>query len=208
MAEIIYVPADGRDIIKLFFKPLVTSHHVIYKIIVLRGGLVMSRPPSVNNLKLLLLNEFFNQILDIAVLLIVPHRKEPHFNVSELSSFIFGQFMNNSIKRVFHSRVVFVLVRTIEILVHGFDPAHIIMRVGHEMHCELLVLILSLDQLDFRYRASIFENLFLSLLLLLLHPPFLLIFVPKVCDVNLTSFDPNHTILANPLICRDLQLCM
>jgi len=76
---------------------LMTGHHVVDHILVVRASFVVHRPSSVNELELTILGEVPDLALCIVVLFSPPHLEELHLNLSILAIRILQQLCNGRI---------------------------------------------------------------------------------------------------------------
>jgi hypothetical protein len=72
MSESINIPADTWHKPEFIFKKLMADHHVVDHVFILWSSFVMGCPSTIDNLKLFILNQFFNTLLFGITLGIVP----------------------------------------------------------------------------------------------------------------------------------------
>ena len=104
----------------------------------------MHAPSSIHYLKTALLNKLAYLIFHVIGLLPPPHAEELHFNVGELLIRISDQFIYHSVYNKLNAGLRDILIRPSEVLIHGFEPAHIIMRVRYHVYSDLSVPVLRL----------------------------------------------------------------
>ncbi len=115
------------------------EHHVINHVFVMSIRLIMHTPSAIHYLKTALLNKLTYLILHVVRLLPPPHAEELHFNVGELLVGISYQLINHCVYYQLHACLCDILIRASEVLVHSFEPSHIIMRVSYHVHGDLSV---------------------------------------------------------------------
>ena len=88
VTEWIDLPANSWLNSELFENPLVTDLHVVDHIIICWASLIMHGPPSINNFKLPIGDEFVNPFFHWVILVIPPHSEEFHLNLWEFSVWV------------------------------------------------------------------------------------------------------------------------
>ena len=95
MTKRIYMPSYSRFDSKLLKKELMTNHHVVDHIFIVRTGFIMHAPTSVNKLKTTLLNELSNLSLHSIRLILPPHAKEFHLDIRKTFVRITNKFIDH-----------------------------------------------------------------------------------------------------------------
>jgi hypothetical protein len=134
VTEGIDMPADARADPEFLLKELMSKHHVVNHVLVVSARLIMHAPPTVHYLKTSLLNQLPYLVLHAIALLPPPHAEELHLYVCELLLGIHHQLFDYRVDYQLDAGLCHVLVGPREVLVDGFEPADIIMRVGDQMH--------------------------------------------------------------------------
>ena len=139
VAEGVHVPADSRADPEFLLKELMSKHHVVNHVLIVSARLIMHAPPAVYYLQTSLLNQLPYLVLHIVALLPPPHAEELHLHVCELFLRIHHQLIDYRVDNQLDAGLCHVLVGSSEVLVDSFEPAHIVMRVGDQMHSDLPV---------------------------------------------------------------------
>ena len=133
------MPAYARADPEFLLKELMSKHHVVNHVLVVSARLIMHAPPAVHYLQTPLLNQLPYLVLHIVALLPPPHAEELHLHVCELFVRIHHQLIDYRVDNQLDASLCHVLVGPSEVLVDSFEPAHIVMRVGDQMHSDLPV---------------------------------------------------------------------
>ena len=95
VAECIDIPANSGSEAEFLLQELVTNHHIVYNIIKVRSCFVISAPPSIDNIKLFILNKLLNLLLNLICLRVIPHGEETHLSIAEPPFGVVVQFFDH-----------------------------------------------------------------------------------------------------------------
>lgn len=137
VSERVNLPSNPGSDPDLFQKELMTRHHIINHILIVRACLVVHGPSRVDELELTVLCEVAHLSLGIFVLLLPPHLEELHLNLGVLAVRVFNQLGDCGVQSHLHVGVLDVWAAPGEIPVHGFFPAEVVMGVRDQVNVEL-----------------------------------------------------------------------
>ena len=147
MSKSIYHPSNFRSNIEFFLQKSVSLIHIQYHVFIIRASFISWWPSSLKEFELAIFNKLLDFILLFLCLGIIPHCKEFHFSISELSPAIFKQFVNSSIYNWFY---LSSFRASNEIFFNCLDPSYIIMAMWNQMNSKMLMLVSSCDYFVYR----------------------------------------------------------
>eukprot|EP00958_Prasinococcus_capsulatus_P013399 scaffold1381_cov386-Prasinococcus_capsulatus_cf.AAC.22 len=99
-------------------------------------GFVMHAPAAADELQLTVPHQFLYVGLHCLSLLVVPPNKERHFHVYELPVGVVEQLPNHRVQDVLNLGLLDGGVGAIEVLIHCFQPANVVVRVRNQVYVE------------------------------------------------------------------------
>ena len=99
---------------------------------------VMHRPTSVHKIEATFLDKLMDLFLHLFSLTLPPHRPKFHLNLSETLLLVGHELDDIGVNNVLNVGLLRVLVRPHEVLVGRLEPAHVVVRVGDDVHVQML----------------------------------------------------------------------
>ena len=127
VAEWVELPTNSRCNTKVLEDESMSNHHVLNHILVDWAGLVMHRPPSIDQLKLAILHQLLDSILLRLTLLVIPHTEELHLDLSKLSIRMIPKRVNDGAQLVSHTSPLDASCLAIVVLLYCLQPADVVM---------------------------------------------------------------------------------
>mmetsp|Transcript_40810 Transcript_40810/g.115511 ORF Transcript_40810/g.115511 Transcript_40810/m.115511 type:complete len:219 (+) Transcript_40810:1325-1981(+) len=131
------LPADPRRHPELLHQELVAQRRLVDHVQVERRGLVVHAPTSVDHFELTGLDQPPGEVAHGGALLVPPPLEEGLLRVREGPVRVLAQGAHHGVEDHPYARVLDGVVLPREILIKGLEPAHVVMRVRHDVHANL-----------------------------------------------------------------------
>ena len=126
------LPADGRDRIELVAQQRVTERGLVDHVDVVRRGLVVHAPPTVDEGQPLLAHELSRQRLGLVRLRTPPPLEEGDLGVDKRALWILGERLDDRRNETADVGVLDRVVGTAVVLIDRLEPAGVVVRVCEE----------------------------------------------------------------------------
>lgn len=136
MAKGIDLPPNLGDGAKLLHQEAVAQGGLVDHRDVVRRGLVVHAPAAVDKLEAVLRDEHANGRLHLLVLLAPPSLEEPLFDVDKAAVRVRHKLRDHRIEDVLDARVLDAVVEAHQVLVNGFQPTNVVVRVAIDVNIE------------------------------------------------------------------------
>ena len=140
VAEGVDVPGHAGDVVEGLLQPAQPHRHLVHEVLVVHARLVRHAPARVHELQLSLLHQGPHPLPLTLGGLVPPAVEEGHLDDRELVVRVIGELLHDSVDRVLHPRELGAHVGPVEVVVDRLEPAHVVVRVGDQVHGQVLPL--------------------------------------------------------------------
>jgi hypothetical protein len=134
VAEGVNVPGYSWADSEFLHQEVVTLLHVVNKVIERGASLIRHAPSSIEELQTALLDNLAHLSLHCFTLLVPPHGEELHLYLGEVLGLVLDKFSHYIVNDKFHISSLYIVFGSREVLIHGFKPTNVIMRVWDDMY--------------------------------------------------------------------------